>query len=36
MLELHKWQAIAVEQSEPFGEIEICPGPRMNELLTSA
>jgi len=33
LLELHKWQAIQVEQSEPFGPIEIVDGPRMNELM---
>ncbi|KAI1723041.1 conserved region of rad21 / rec8 like protein [Ditylenchus destructor] len=36
LLELHKWQAIEVEQSEPYAPIEIMPGQRMEEALTAA
>lgn len=33
LLELKKWQAIEVEQHEPFGPIEICAGARMQETM---
>lgn len=36
LLELHKWQAIEVEQSEPYAPIEIMPGARMEEALTAS
>uniref|UniRef100_A0A915CRD9 Double-strand-break repair protein rad21 n=1 Tax=Ditylenchus dipsaci TaxID=166011 RepID=A0A915CRD9_9BILA len=36
LLELHKWQAIEVDQSEPFAPIEISAGGRMTELLEAA
>lgn len=32
MLELHKSQAVRVEQLEPYGPIIIRPGPQLQEL----
>lgn len=32
LLELHKSQAIRVDQNEPYGAIIISPGPQLNEI----
>uniref|UniRef100_A0A914M1C0 Uncharacterized protein n=1 Tax=Meloidogyne incognita TaxID=6306 RepID=A0A914M1C0_MELIC len=33
LLELKKWQAIEIEQEEPYGAIEILSGPRLQETM---
>ncbi|KAF7633216.1 hypothetical protein Mgra_00007407 [Meloidogyne graminicola] len=33
LLELKKWQAIEIEQGEPYGLIEISAGPRLQEIM---
>lgn len=33
LLELKKWQAIEIEQEEPYGTIEISTGPRLQETM---
>jgi cohesin complex subunit SCC1 len=33
LLELKKWQAIEIEQNEPYGTIEISAGTRLQETM---